>query len=219
MTHLANKGEDRARILAGLFDAVSENVTSLIRPRYAPRDVVLVGGVARAARVRRRIGEWLQLREMHLHPGNTYDFAIEAIGAAVYALDFPSARRRLNTPDDLLRRREPSSLERTPALMKAMPRVHRMKAEALKDIGAERQVVLGFDIGSTGSKLVAVETTSAAAVWETYLNTGGRAGTSRAATARSLGTAHWQCGKSSCVWCNGLRPRSCGVAAPNLLQL
>jgi activator of 2-hydroxyglutaryl-CoA dehydratase len=32
MTHLANKGEDRARILAGLFDAVCENVLVLIKP-------------------------------------------------------------------------------------------------------------------------------------------------------------------------------------------
>ncbi|MEK7867246.1 MAG: BadF/BadG/BcrA/BcrD ATPase family protein, partial [Planctomycetota bacterium] len=32
MTHLANKGEDRARILAGLFDAVCENVLVLVKP-------------------------------------------------------------------------------------------------------------------------------------------------------------------------------------------
>ena len=30
MTHLANKGEDRARVLAGLFDAVCENVEVLL---------------------------------------------------------------------------------------------------------------------------------------------------------------------------------------------
>ena len=33
MTHLANKGEDRARILAGLFDAVCENVLVSTRSR------------------------------------------------------------------------------------------------------------------------------------------------------------------------------------------
>ena len=32
MTHLANKGEERARILAGLFDAVCENIFVLIKP-------------------------------------------------------------------------------------------------------------------------------------------------------------------------------------------
>ncbi len=42
MTHLANKGEGRARILAGLYDAVCENVQVLIKPGVSPR--------ARAAR-------------------------------------------------------------------------------------------------------------------------------------------------------------------------
>lgn len=52
MTHLANKGEDRAAILAGLFDAVCENVLVLIKPELSPRRVALLGGVARSARVR-----------------------------------------------------------------------------------------------------------------------------------------------------------------------
>ena len=38
MTHLANKGEDRARILAGLFDAVCENVLVLIKPGISPSE-------------------------------------------------------------------------------------------------------------------------------------------------------------------------------------
>ena len=54
MTHLANKGENRARILAGLFDAVCENVQVLIKPGVSPRPVVLIGGVSRSrARPRR----------------------------------------------------------------------------------------------------------------------------------------------------------------------
>ena len=36
MTHLANKGEDRARILAGLFDAVCENVLRAHQARRQP---------------------------------------------------------------------------------------------------------------------------------------------------------------------------------------
>ena len=37
MTHLANKGGNRAEILAGLFDAVCENVLNLIKPGLQPR--------------------------------------------------------------------------------------------------------------------------------------------------------------------------------------
>ena len=51
MTHLANKGEDRARILAGLFDAVCENVFVLIKPGVSPNRVLLAGGVSRSPRV------------------------------------------------------------------------------------------------------------------------------------------------------------------------
>ena len=49
MTHLANKGESRAAILAGLYDAVCENVQVLINPRRAPPRVLLTGGVPQAA--------------------------------------------------------------------------------------------------------------------------------------------------------------------------
>ena len=66
MTHLANKGEDKARILAGLYDAVCENVLTLVRSRLAPREVVLTGGVTRSARVRRTIAKWLEQRGMSL---------------------------------------------------------------------------------------------------------------------------------------------------------
>ena len=37
MTHLANKGENRAEILAGLFDAVCENVLNLVKPGRSPQ--------------------------------------------------------------------------------------------------------------------------------------------------------------------------------------
>ena len=40
MTHLANKGEDRARILTGLFDAVCENVMVLVKPGVSPERVL-----------------------------------------------------------------------------------------------------------------------------------------------------------------------------------
>ena len=43
MTHLANQGLDRERILAGLYDAVCENVQVLIKPRIIPPEVVLIG--------------------------------------------------------------------------------------------------------------------------------------------------------------------------------
>jgi activator of 2-hydroxyglutaryl-CoA dehydratase len=51
MTHLANKGENRAQILAGLFDAVCENVLVLVKPGISPPGVCLIGGVSRSCRI------------------------------------------------------------------------------------------------------------------------------------------------------------------------
>ena len=42
MTHLANRGEDRSRILAGLFEAICDNVGVLVKADGA-RDAVLAG--------------------------------------------------------------------------------------------------------------------------------------------------------------------------------
>src|SRR5512139_4264371 len=66
MTHLANKGEDRGRILAGLFEAVCENVLALVKPGASPARVLLTGGVSRSPRVRRVFGEFLAKLGMEL---------------------------------------------------------------------------------------------------------------------------------------------------------
>ncbi len=48
MTHLANKGEGKDRILAGLIDAICENVEVLVKPRLSPPRVFLSGGSRRS---------------------------------------------------------------------------------------------------------------------------------------------------------------------------
>ena len=173
MTHLANQGEDRARILAGLFDAVSENVTNLVRAHATPQHVVLVGGVSQGARVRRRIRQWLNERQLHLVPARDEDLVIEAVGAAKYALETPVAQRRLRAIEDVLRRVEPSALEHVPALRLYMSRVRRMPAESMGKPQLADRVILGIDVGSTGSKAVAIDTRTAKPVWENYINTEG----------------------------------------------
>ena len=171
MTHLANKGEDRARILAGLYDAVCENVLTLVRPRLSPRDVVLIGGVSRSARVRRTIGAWLAERGLRLAEEKPEDAFIEAIGAALHAAEHPA-----DVPDidGLFAESTGTELEKVPALRDAQRRVHRHpKVEDPGAFESPRDVFLGFDIGSTGSKIVAIDAASAAPLWETYLGTEG----------------------------------------------
>ena len=175
MTHLANTGEDRSRILAGLYDAICENVLSLVRPRLAPSDVVLIGGVARAPRIRRQIGQWLQRHKMRLVDEHNEDHVLEAIGAAGYAFELKeplydpafSIRSLLTTSHD-------AKLERTPTLRHSLANVHRMPGSlAQTRADGNSPVVLGLDIGSTGSKLVAIKTDADIPIWQAYVDTGG----------------------------------------------
>jgi len=170
MTHLANKGEDRGRIVAGLYDAVCDNVLTLVRTRLAPRSVVLIGGVSRAARVRRTIARWLSHRGMQLAPAGSHDEYLEALGAATHALEHP---KELGSIEELLGQKEASHLERVPRLADALKNVTRLpKPPAPPELGHAR-VLVGLDIGSTGSKAVAIDVDHGVAIWETYLNTEG----------------------------------------------
>jgi len=80
MTHLANRGESRERILAGLYDAVCENVQVLVKPRHCPRRVLLIGGVARSARIRERFRLFLSRHDLVLEPPGDEGLFCEALG-------------------------------------------------------------------------------------------------------------------------------------------
>ena len=174
MTHLANRGEDRARILAGLFDAVAENVQVLIKPRTSPRRVFLTGGVTRALRVRehfRRFADRVGMEMASFHDGE--GFFLEALGCALLAAEHRYAKPRL---DDLLTTVRSADLERLPPLAQSLPRVRRLVAKpaAFSAADAPRDVILGFDIGSTGSKIVALDAGTRESLWESYGRTNGQ---------------------------------------------
>jgi activator of 2-hydroxyglutaryl-CoA dehydratase/predicted nucleotide-binding protein (sugar kinase/HSP70/actin superfamily) len=171
MTHLANKGEPPARILAGLFDAVCENVEVLIKPRVSPKRVTLIGGVTRSPRIRAHFERFLAKHGMELAKSAGDDaLYFEAVGAASVA-----AEREAVAPEDLrdwFGPPESHDLDILPPLSRYLDRVRRLKAPPLQADG-DGPLVLGFDIGSTGSKLVAVDAASKAPAWESYLNTNG----------------------------------------------
>lgn len=170
MTHLANKGEDRARILAGLFDAVCENVFVLIKPGISPSRVLLTGGVSRSPRVRRVFGELLAKQGMTLLDAEEESLlCLEALGCALIASEHPSvlpATERLLLPPRQLK------LERLPALSDSLNRVRRMPQMPWARVNGEfRRLVLGFDIGSTGAKAVALDVNTRETIWEAYRQT------------------------------------------------
>jgi predicted CoA-substrate-specific enzyme activase len=174
MTHLANKGESRSRILAGLFDAVCENVQVLIKPRLSPPEVILVGGVTRSRRVRENFRAFLERHGMHLIESQE-DQALffEALGSALVAAERPQSLPALA---DLLLPQQGNDLERVPALSDYLDGVKRMTRETRRAPAAavSDRLILGFDIGSTGSKIVALECETCELVWEGYVSTNGQ---------------------------------------------
>jgi len=170
MTHLANKGEDRARILAGLFDAVCENVMVLVKPGASPTRVLLTGGVTRSPRVRRQLGEALRRQGMTmLELGESESLCLEALGCALMAAESSAELPGLN---DLLLPPRELKLENLPALTDSLHHVRRMPAQPWAVVNGEfRRLVLGFDIGSTGSKVVAIDVATRETVWEAYRQT------------------------------------------------
>ena len=173
MTHLANKGESRAQILAGLYDAVCENVQVLLKPRTSPPKVVLIGGVARAQRIRDNFRTFLERHDMALDSNDADDgLYFEALGSAMAA----SGRAHQEVPalDQLMETVSDEEMERVPALGDMLSRVKRMKRDPLpRPNGKVRRTILGFDIGSTGSKVVALDADTKELLWEGYLNTNG----------------------------------------------
>ncbi len=171
MTHLANKGEDRARILAGLYDAVTENVKGLLKPRVSPGRVLLTGGVTRSRRVRENFRRHLSGHDMVLLDAAGDDaLFLDALGAAALALSEP---RRVPPLTRLVTRAVESRFERVPALASHLDQVTRLSPPSELDPDGDYEVILGFDIGSTGSKLVALDRGSKQLVWEGYRRTNG----------------------------------------------
>jgi activator of 2-hydroxyglutaryl-CoA dehydratase/predicted nucleotide-binding protein (sugar kinase/HSP70/actin superfamily) len=170
MTHLANKGENRARILAGLFDAVCENVLALIKPDVSPKRVLLIGGLSRSPRIRRVLGEQLARHGMEIVPfGEEDSLCLEALGCGLLAAENPV---KPPAPGDLLLPPRELNLERIPSLADSLGRVRQMPAKSLAEVnGKLRRVVLGFDIGSTGTKAVALDPATQEIVWEAYRQT------------------------------------------------
>ncbi|HEY5912505.1 MAG TPA: BadF/BadG/BcrA/BcrD ATPase family protein [Verrucomicrobiae bacterium] len=170
MTHLANKGEDRARILAGLFDAVCENVLVLIKPGVSPSRVLLTGGVSRSPRVRRIFAEALGKMGMELVPHHEEELlCLEALGSALLAAD---KNPELPPLEELLLPPHRLNLEKLPALSASLTRVRRMPARPwVETKNASPLLVLGLDIGSTGSKAVALNAATSEVVWEAYRQT------------------------------------------------
>jgi predicted CoA-substrate-specific enzyme activase len=177
MTHLANVGHSHARIIAGLYDAVCENVLVLVKPRLAPPRVALVGGVSRAARIRNNFRGHLERQGMSfLELSEDEALFMDAAGCAVLAAR--AEDQVVPALEALLTGIEHQKLALVPPPASALGRVRRLVAPPLPKPEARPETVaagliVGLDIGSTGSKAVALDALDGTLVWQSYCQTGG----------------------------------------------
>ena len=166
LTHLANLGESRERILAGLLDAICDNVQALVRPGACPPRLLMAGGVARSTRVREHFRRFCGRHGLTFLDAPDGLF-LEALGAALLAAECGAGTLPL---DALFEPAPAAGVETLPALALALERVRIMPAPA-PDLPAAGDVLVGFDIGSTGAKAVALAGEETA--WEGYVSTDG----------------------------------------------
>src|ERR1019366_3041859 len=94
---------------------------------------------------------------------------LQALGCAPIPAANPAP---LPPPENLILPSRELKLERLPALADSLNRVRRMPSQPWAKVNGEfRRLVLGFDIGSTGSKVVALDLATRETVWEAYRQT------------------------------------------------
>ena len=192
MTHLANAGQARDRILAGLYDAVAENVQVLLKPALAPPRILLLGGVTRSSRIRAHFARFAARRGMSLVEVDPEEaLFLDALGCA--ALAEAEGTRDLPTLDALLAPAACAELETVPPLSASLGRVRRLTAAPLPlpEDATGVDLVLGLDIGSTGSKAVALRICDRRPVWQAYRATSGDPVGAAQALVRELDAGPW----------------------------
>ncbi|UCF38036.1 MAG: CoA activase, partial [Acidobacteriota bacterium] len=172
LTHLANQGHSRREILAGLFDAVCDNIQMHLKPRVSPPRVVLTGGLAQSLRIRENIKRFLEGHGMELveFSGEKVRF-LEALGCALLASE--ETDTKVPPLQRILTSKPSASFDRVPPLFEYLDRVRRIEPSPVAGKVLPNQIMLGFDIGSTGSKLAAVDSETKEMIWDAYLCTKG----------------------------------------------
>ena len=174
MTHLANLGQSHERILAGLYDAVAENVQVLLKPKLAPKRLFVSGGVSRSLRIRRHFERFAQRHELEVLP---YDedqaLFIDALGCALFAAQEGACE--LPALEAIPAPQAQEHLDTYAGLKSALGQVKRIAPTPMPKATdrPEARLVLGLDIGSTGSKMVAIDALDGELLWQAYTSTQG----------------------------------------------
>ncbi len=164
-THALNKGEPKENVVAGLCAMIADKIGDLIKDIPCERIMVIGGGSLNSAVI-----ENLRRRYSDLIVPQTAAF-FEAFGAAVWALSHDCISFR---PHEILSCIDtvPQSFSYHEPLSKFEGIVD-FKQNNCSKFGAEKEYVLGLDVGSTTTKAVLLCRESKSVAASVYLRTNG----------------------------------------------
>jgi len=157
-THLLNQGNQVADVIAGLLDSSAKNAAALaLKSRVSPKTLV-IGGLSVSQRIVQTVRENLNVTQVEVPSQALY---FEALGAALSGLE-KNLPKMTNKPLVL-------PLVFLEGLQNSVKQV--TKIDFPKTQECSENLVLGLDIGSTGSKLVLVAKDP---IFEAYTETKGQ---------------------------------------------
>lgn len=171
MTHFGNQGRPAAALFRGYFGSVANYVTALLARARVDGPVLAVGGCARISTLVEGLshatGADVVVPEHHMF--------LEAVGAAALAAEQARGERLDALPGDpaVLLVQRSSRFVVLDAASKCAPKVTRLDAAPVAADPFGEAVVLGIDLGSTGSKAVLTSVATGEAVLDVYDRTRG----------------------------------------------
>lgn len=149
-THWLNVGQPQQEVVAGLFDATALNALNLALKTRISQRVIIIGGLSSVKRIVQTIRESLPDDIKVEVP--EYALFFEAIGAGLLAQELQSNPKKI-----FFRVQKKEKLEDLtffPSLKESLQNVKKFEEERKEYNPSQGFLVLGLDIGSTGSKLV-----------------------------------------------------------------
>ncbi|MBF0451613.1 MAG: hypothetical protein HQK75_12980 [Candidatus Magnetomorum sp.] len=170
MTHYANQGKPLPELFLGFFESVARNATALLARNQIDGPLYLIGGCAQIQSLVRGF-ETICKKEIHIP---THYLGFEAVGACVLG------KNQLNSHDITLPDNPEILVQEKKKRFHVLPPASNWK-EYTRSISSptvtedpfEIPVVLGMDIGSTGSKAVLTSIETGQPVLDVYDRTNG----------------------------------------------
>jgi activator of 2-hydroxyglutaryl-CoA dehydratase/predicted nucleotide-binding protein (sugar kinase/HSP70/actin superfamily) len=170
MTHYANQGKSLPDLFQGFFESVARNACALLTRNQINGPVYLIGG---CAQIQSLVNAFERIGKQTVNLPENY-LCFEAIGACIMAMD------KLNqtniplpdNPQQLIQEKKQRFKILSPSV-KWKNHTKLMDSPSIKENPYEIPVVLGLDLGSTGSKAVLTSIKTGEPVLDVYDRTNG----------------------------------------------